>query len=644
MKTPAFPLRLLALLTLLGPAAGQVNFARAAAPPVGLATTGESYFLSNSLVSIRVGRRTGDLTSLRFHGLELLGGGSGHPYGYWSHAPGRGGAVSTTVTIDPGKNNGERAEVSVRQQYEGNPLGNGPGGSTACDIEIRYALGRDDAGPYTYTILSHSADYPATQIGEARFGAKLNAAVFDYLAIDENRRKIMPTPEDWNQGTQLNMKEARRLNTGIHKGEAEHKYDYSAVQFDIPAFGWAGTRAQVGLWFVNPTIEYLSGGATKVELTGHLDVNEGAAPTLLNYWRGSHYGGSSCVLAAGEAWTRVIGPFQIYCNAGAGPEALWREALAHAAREAAAWPYPWVAGVDYPQRAERGLVQGRLQLQDPQAPALRPRQLLVGLAHADYSVRGGRGGGATRVDWQLDAKYYEFWTRGESNGQFSIPNVRPGVYTLTAIADGVLGEFVRTNVIVAPGANLNLGELIWQPVRHGRQVWEIGIPDRTAAEFRHGDHYWQWGLYHDYPKEFPNDVNFVIGESDTSRDWNYCQCPRADRPEGTTWSVIFDLPTAQSGQATLCLALAATSARSIKLTVNNQPAGTTGPLTDTATIRRDGIRGYWTERDLTFDAALLKAGKNILQLTIPPGGPMSGVEYDYLRLELAPAAAQEPAK
>ena len=139
-------------------------------------------------------------------------------------------------------------------------------------------------------------------------------------------------------------------------------------------------------------------------------------------------------------------------------------------------------------------------------------------------------------------------------------------------------------------------------------------------------------------------MNFVIGESDTSRDWNYCQCPRADRPEGTTWSVIFDLPAAQSGQATLCLALAATSARSIKLTVNNQPAGTTGPLTDTATIRRDGIRGYWTERDLTFDAALLKAGKNILQLTIPPGGPMSGVEYDYLRLELAPAAAQEPAK
>ena len=30
----------------------------------------------------------------------------------------------------------------------------------------------------------------------------------------------------------------------------------------------------------------------------------------------------------------------------------------------------------------------------------------------------------------------------------------------------------------------------------------------------------------------------------------------------------------------------------------------------------------------------MKAGTNILKLTIPPGGVMSGVEYDYLRLEL----------
>ena len=37
----------------------------------------------------------------------------------------------------------------------------------------------------------------------------------------------------------------------------------------------------------------MAGGLTKAELTGHLDVNPGGTPTLLNMWLGSHYGGSA---------------------------------------------------------------------------------------------------------------------------------------------------------------------------------------------------------------------------------------------------------------------------------------------------------------------------------------------------------------
>ena len=98
--------------------------------------------------------------------------------------------------------------------------------------------------------------------------------------------------------------------------------------------------------------------------------------------------------------------------------------------------------------------------------------------------------------------------------------------------------------------------------------------------------------------------------------------------------MTFDLPEAPRGKATLRLALAAVSARRIDVMVNDKPADSTGPLTDTATIRRDGIRGYWSERDVSFDAGLMKAGSNVLKLTIPPGGVMSGVEYDYLRMEV----------
>ena len=39
-------------------------------------------------------------------------------------------------------------------------------------------------------------------------------------------------------------------------------------------------------------------------------------------------------------------------------------------------------------------------------------------------------------------------------------------------------------------------------------------------------------------------------------------------------------------------------------------------------------------KDVTFDASLMKEGKNVLKLTIPAGGLTSGIIYDYLRLEV----------
>ncbi|MDB6054744.1 MAG: putative lyase [Verrucomicrobiales bacterium] len=440
----------------------------------------------------------------------------------------------------------------------------------------------------------------------------------------------MPSPADWKNGTPLNMKEAKRMTTGRFAGKAEHKYDYSAIQFEIPAFGWASSEKQVGLWMVNPSIEYLSGGATKVELAGHLDVSEGAAPTLLNYWRGSHYGGSVCEIAAGEEWTKVIGPFLIYCNSGSDGEGLWKNGPQQATNEKKSWPYDWVQGVDFPSASKRGTIRGRIVIHDD--TPLGFTNLLVGVTHPDYkaSERGGPG----LVDWQQDAKYYEFWTKGDSEGRFEIPQVHPGKYTLHAIADGVLGELTITDVAVNPSQVTDLHSLQWKPVRHGKQLWEIGVANRSAEEFFRGNDYWHWGLYLEYPKDFPKDVHYTIGKSDYRKDWNFTQCPRPDRPVGTPWTIEFNLQESSEGHAILRVGLASSSARKIDVAVNGNPAGTIANLTDTATIRRDGIRGYWREREVAFPANLLVKGTNTMTLTIPSGNAMSGVQYDYLRLEI----------
>ncbi|HEV2692939.1 MAG TPA: polysaccharide lyase family protein [Verrucomicrobiae bacterium] len=690
-----------------------------AAAGVTVSEDDNSFTLDNGIVTARVAKHSGDLMSLEYKKLEMLDAAGSRQAAYWSHNAGRAAKVIPRITIDPKSNGGERGEVSVKGVSGGNQMGSGPGGTITSDIEIRYALGRGESGVYTYSIFSHPTNYPATSLGEARFCMKLNDDIFDWMTVDANRNLKMITTYDWNHATQMNMKEARRMNTGLYKGEVEHKYDYSANQFDVRAWGWSSTEKKIGLWLVNPSVEYLSGGPTKYELSSHRDatfntnnLTAPAPPTLLNYWRSSHYGGSICNVGTNDAWTKVIGPFLIYCNSAEKHDALWPDALAQADKQAKAWPFDWVQGVDYPHKNERATVTGKIVLNDPQAPDLKMKNLLVGLTAPDYAPatiprgprtgrNGGRGGGggggfglagggddeaamtnqnnsvggttnarisATNtnspagtngfrgrggggggfglpriVEWQNDARNYEFWVRADDNGKFSIPNVRPGKYTLHAIADGVLGELAVTNITIASGQDLPLGNVDWQPVRFGKQLWDIGIPNRKASEFFKGDDYFHWGWYLQYPKLFPLDVNYVIGKSDYRKDWFFEQLPyNTDsnnitgngRGDGTTWAVIFNLPEAPHGKAILRLAICGIGTRSLSGIMNDQSIGTVTNLAYNATINRDGIGGSWCERDLAFNASLMRAGTNTLELTIPPGGLTSGIMYDYLRLEL----------
>jgi rhamnogalacturonan endolyase len=610
---------------------------QAADAPVTVAEDQSSLSLANGLISVRISKPSGNLVSWKYRDLELIGPGRG----YWSFVGGSfffgrasafGSQREFSVSIDPKTNDGARGEVSCNFNYvkakDGLPA----------DVQWRYSLGRGEHWLYAYAIWRHPAAYPAFSLGEARYAIKLNPDVFDYMTIDAHRCRVMPTGGDWDQGTELNMSEVRRMNTGVHKGEVEHKYSYSAVLADTPAYGWSSTKYHVGFWLINPSFEYIAGGPTKVELTAHLDCNPGGLPTLLNMWLGSHYGGSAFSIAKDEQWTKVIGPFLLYCNSAPDHEAMWKDALQCAPMETDKWPYPWVSDPAYPLASGRATAQGRILIDDPLDQNLHPRNIQVGLTAPDYSTGSSRRWAAwpDKVDWQRDAKYYQFWTRAQADGRFTIPHVRPGTYTLHAIADGVLGEFTLEDVKVDAGQTLDLGSLRWTPKRYGRTVWEIGVPDRTAAEFRHGDHYWQWGLYYKYPQEFPHDVNFVIGKSDWRKDWNYCQPPRIEdnHVSGTTWSVTFDLPEKPGGQATLRLGICGSGGNNIAVSVNDKPIGETGRLPSTGAMHWNGIRSYWCERDLPFDAALLTQGANVIKLKSPTFHWNQGVLYDYLRLEM----------
>src|SRR5262245_14457767 len=611
-----------------------------ALPAVTVVEDADTYTLANSIVTARVSKRSGDLTSLRFKGLELLTDKSGHAGGYWSHDTTGGARTLTRVTIDPRSNGGARGEVSVQGISGGARMGHGPGaaagGDFSADIEIRYSLGRDDSGVYTYCSFEHPPNYPAASMTEARYCAKL-AEAFDWMTLDAKRNRHFPAD--------------------LREGD---KYIYTAVQYDHPVYGWSSTTKNVGFWLINPSVEYLSGGPTKVEFLCHRDTTRVAAACVLNYWRSSHYGGAVVAVGAGERWAKVVGPFFLYANSCPDPQAMWRDAQAQSAKEAAKWPYDWVAGVDYPRRQERSTVRGRLVLNDPQASSARLPNLFVGLTHVVYTAPTGRpGAGPSRpIDWQTDAKHYEFWVRGDEQGLFAIPHVRAGRYTLHAFADGVLGEYAKTDVTVEPGRPLDLGQLSWTPVRRGRQLWDVGIPNRTGAEFFKGEDYADPEISLKYATLFPNDVNYVIGRSDFRKDWFFQHVPHNEDPNAraapffgvrgngraTPFAVAFDVPDEPRGRATLRLAICGTGARAIDVTVNDRPAGRVDRLLGDGAITRHSIQGLWYERELAFDATLMKKGSNVLKLIVPAGPINNGIIYDYVRLELddaQPAPTQE---
>ncbi|KAJ0751956.1 putative rhamnogalacturonan endolyase [Helianthus annuus] len=135
------------------------------------------------------------------------------------------------------------------------------------------------------------------------------------------------------------------------------------------------------------------------------------------------------------------------------------------------WPYHFPNSSDYPRANQRGLVTGQLVVRD------------VGSAFANSAFVGLAPPGVLG-SWQEESKGYQFWTQTDEKGYFEIKNVRPGYYHLYAWVPGYIGEYMYQSIIyVLEGRENRMGLLGHKPPRNGPTVWEIGVPDRTAAEF-----------------------------------------------------------------------------------------------------------------------------------------------------------------
>lgn len=603
--------------------------------------------VDNGLVQVTVSVPDGNVVGIQYNGIDnvLAEKNERDDRGYWD-------VVWKKSIFDRLATNNFKIVTQTNEQVELSFSKTWRSSDTTVPLNVdkRIIIRQGLAGFYTYSIMERLAGFPSTEMDQIRVVYKLQPNMFNYMAISDNRQRKMPSPvdRDADRSQPLAYKEAVLLTKPTEpdlRGQVDDKYMYSIEDQYNKVHGWITDDQTLGFWMITPSDEFRVGGPIKQDLTSHV------GPTVLNMFVSTHYAGLDMdrTYNQGEPWKKVFGPVLVYLNCAPRPDssALWNDAKRQMHQEVNYWPYNFVGSRDFPGPDQRGQVSGKLVVND-RFVSNRP-------IYAKYGYVGLADPGAVG-SWQTQTKGYQFWTRTDRTGRFLIKNVRPGTYNLYAWVPGVVGDYkLDTNIIITPGSRNNLDVLTYNAPRNGPTLWEIGYPDRTAAEFYipepyptlinplyiYNERFRQYGLWERYQDiHRTKDLVFTVGVSDPAKDWFYAHVLRneAGHLQTTTWQVLFQLADVPPrGYYTLQLALAAAHGANLKVWFNNQnrsPDFSTGNIGTDNAIARHGIHGLYRFYSIQVPSNRLKAGTNTIYLSQTMGTSLfEGLMYDYLRLE-----------
>ncbi|OMO87945.1 hypothetical protein COLO4_20518 [Corchorus olitorius] len=418
-------------------------------PAVQLDTRHHTVTVDNGLFQVTFEKPSGYLIGIKYKGLDnvLEWRNKRTGRGYWDVVWGDDGLFDKMETqhFNVITQTDDNVELSFSKTWNSHDR------SVPLNIDKRFVIRRGVPGIHMYAILERQEDFPSTYMSQMRLVFKL-LREFNFMALSDSRQTIMPSENERKHSPNLGFKEAVVLSNNTNdpqlRGQVDDKYQFSYENKDNKLHGWIADSDKlnpaVGFWLITPSNEFRNGGPHKQELTSHV------GPTALVMFASTHYVGREMDThyEQGKPWKKVLGPVFIYLNSAL------------------------LTKIQMSARHYGKMLKDRYMKQD-HGHTMHAHSAFVGLAPP-----GAAG------SWQTDTKGYQFWTQTDKHGRFEIKHVQPGDYNLYAWVPGFIGDYkLNLNITIQPGKEIDLGALIYDPPRNGPTLWEIGIPDRTAAEF-----------------------------------------------------------------------------------------------------------------------------------------------------------------
>ncbi len=502
--------------------------------------------------------------------------------------------------------------------------------------EYHFVVRKGDSGFYSYVIVENvsgraleDSDNLTSQTGLGRYNYLLGLTwgLYDYVYIHDKLKGSSAYVNYSNEAQVEGYPDIYQSAFRTPDGDLFAKHEWENYELDGNVNGYTGKNG--GFWMIYPSYDFFGDSMPRHIATaawGNLFVP---------HFEGKYYSNVNPQIT--KDWKKIYGPIYFYINNGDNPEDMWADAKRQAQIEKDSWPYLWL-DLDFYQ--ERGSITGKVEIAGGRSASgsyvilSNPNDPIV---PDQYSV------------WMRNVGRYNYWTMVEADGSYKIDNIHTGSYKVYAFKPGVYGEVDGGKIEVSKDKNTDVSLLTIEPIKKGRMLWQIGEADGGAMEFKNGRNYHQWDNYVRYRKDFPNDVHYIVGESDWTQDWNYIQPASVqDEWKAITWTIDFEVDKSPVNNYLLTIMCSGRYANA-KVLINGSLIGELD-VSVGAHHARTCPYGELVRKEFEIVPEVMREGKNTIHLTFDSSKKIglgqyeapeathnrrwtSWLVYDFIRLE-----------